>query len=241
MTPGSLLLGRPGQFFECKHEHGAGDRCLSFGFSPEYFERIAADAGRSVPDFNVLHIPPLRELSSLIARATVALTAPQPQTDSPWQELGLELAALVFQLMDGRPRDRREIAPSTLARVTRSARMIERNRDTRYTLEALAREARLSPCHFLRAFRQATGVTPHQYVRRARLREAAVRLRSEAAPVLDVALDSGFGDVSNFNHAFRAEFGMSPREFRRFRRSDAFANVAPGCQQADDTAVSQSM
>jgi AraC family transcriptional regulator len=28
--------------------------------------------------------------------------------------------------------------------------------------------------------------------------------------VLDIALDSGFGDVSNFNHAFRAEFGTGP-------------------------------
>lgn len=223
MTTGSLLLGRPGQSFECKHEHGVGDRCLSFGFSPEYFERIAADVGRSLPDFSVFHIPPLRALSSLIARATAAITAPKPPTDLPWQELGLELAALVLQLMDGHAPDKREIAPSTLARVTRTARMIERDRDAPHTLEALAREARLSPYHFLRAFRQATGVTPHQYVRRARLREAAVRLRNEAAPVLEVALDCGFGDVSNFNHAFRAEFGMSPRAFRRFRPSGAAA------------------
>jgi AraC family transcriptional regulator len=32
--------------------------------------------------------------------------------------------------------------------------------------------------------------------------------------VLDIALDCGFGDVSNFNRAFRREFGMSPRRFR---------------------------
>ena len=30
MTPGSLLLGNAGQYFECGHEHGVGDRCLSF-------------------------------------------------------------------------------------------------------------------------------------------------------------------------------------------------------------------
>jgi AraC family transcriptional regulator len=35
MTPGSLLLGSPGQCFECGHEHGVGDRCLSFRFTPE--------------------------------------------------------------------------------------------------------------------------------------------------------------------------------------------------------------
>jgi AraC family transcriptional regulator len=42
-----------------------------------------------------------------------------------------------------------------------------------------------------------------------------MRLAAEAARVLDIALDRGFGDVSNFNRAFRAEFGVSPRVWRR--------------------------
>src|SRR5215831_458322 len=42
MTPGSLLLGRPGQCFECGHEHGEGDRCLAFHFTAEYFSDLAA-------------------------------------------------------------------------------------------------------------------------------------------------------------------------------------------------------
>jgi AraC-like DNA-binding protein len=42
-----------------------------------------------------------------------------------------------------------------------------------------------------------------------------VRLMLQPAQVLDVGLDSGFGDVSNFNHAFRAEFGLSPRSYRK--------------------------
>jgi len=62
-------------------------------------------------------------------------------------------------------------------------------------------------------------VTPHQYVLRARLREAAMRLAVEHARVIDIALDCGFGDVSNFNRAFRAEFGVSPRVYR-LKKSD---------------------
>ena len=80
-----------------------------------------------------------------------------------------------------------------------------------------AREARLSPFHFLRTFELLTGITPHQYLRRARLRNAATRIASSHAKILDVALDCGFGDVTNFNRAFRTEFGMSPRAFRRAR------------------------
>jgi AraC-like DNA-binding protein len=46
------------------------------------------------------------------------------------------------------------------------------------------------------------------------LREAAKRLVEEEGTVLDIALDCGFGDVSNFNRAFRTEFGRSPLSFR---------------------------
>ena len=83
----------------------------------------------------------------------------------------------------------------------------------------MAREAGLSPYYFLRTFERLTGITPHQYVLRARLREAASRLAAESDKVLDVAYDCGFGDVSNFNRAFRAEFGVIPRVFRRASRA----------------------
>jgi len=79
---------------------------------------------------------------------------------------------------------------------------------------SLAREAALSPFHFLRTFERLTGVTPHQYILRARLREAALRLAAEPAKILDIALDCGFADLSNFNRAFRAEFGVNPRAYR---------------------------
>ena len=72
----------------------------------------------------------------------------------------------------------------------------------------------MSPYHFLRTFRAVTGVTPHQWLLRARLRDAAGRLAATSTPVTNVALDVGFDDLSNFTRSFRAEFGASPREYR---------------------------
>ena len=92
--------------------------------------------------------------------------------------------------------------------------MIERHPDRNPTLKELAQEAGLSPYHFLRTFEQLTGVTPHQFILRARLRQAAMRLSTEPTKILDIALDCGFGDISNFNRAFRAEFGVNPRLYR---------------------------
>jgi AraC-like DNA-binding protein len=108
------------------------------------------------------------------------------------------------------------LLPSTIARVTRAVRAADEDPASTITLLDLAGTAGLSPFHFLRVFEQVTGVTPHQYLRRARLRAAAARLvAEEGVPVTDIALDAGFGDISNFNRAFRAEFGVSPGAYRR--------------------------
>jgi len=213
MTPGSLLLGNPGQCFECGHEHGLGDRCISFRYLPDYFERLAADAAvvRGQRNFTVLRLPALQPLSGIVAGACAGLIG---ASGTCWEELSMLLAAETTELTNRQSPKGVNPTPSTVARVTRAVRMIERSTDSELSLRDLAREAGLSPYHFLRTFQQVTGVTPHQYIRRVRLREAAARLASHKEKILDVALDSGFGDVSNFNRAFRAEFGVSPRTYR---------------------------
>ena len=222
MTPGSLLLGNSGQYFECGHEHGFGDRCISFQYDPGYFERIAADAvGTAKPSFRVLRVPPLRALSLQVSRACAALvvrdTFPpcSPIAQIGWEELSVQLAARALQLSAGFSPDANNAPPGAAANVTKIVRRIERHPDRGFSIGSLARDADLSPYHFLRVFERVTGVTPHQYVLRARLREVAIRLLESPAKILDIALDCGFGDVSNFNRAFRSEFRQSPREYRR--------------------------
>ena len=216
MTPGSLMLGNSGQSFECGHAHGDGDRCVSFWFAPDYFERLSADAGvrRVGGRFTVPRLPPLRTLSPLVTRAALGLASPG---ETPWDELGVTLAASAVRLSAGMSPDRRGSPLNTEARVAQAVRTIDRHPATAWRLARLAGAARLSPYHFLRTFTQLTGVTPHQYVLRSRLRAAAVRLVRESGTVIDIALDCGFGDLSNFTRAFRAEFGVSPRRYRRER------------------------
>jgi AraC-like DNA-binding protein len=219
MTPGSLLLGNAGQCFECGHEHGTGDRCLSFSYAPGYFDLIAG-AGRRARAFCAPRLPYLRALSPLVAQMCARLATQSAATNDltpeiSWEELSIRLAASAVRLANGARRDVRDALPSTIARVTRAVRIIEESPNSDLPVRRLAREAGLSPYHFLRCFEQLTGITPHQYLLRARLREAATRLATEPAKVLDIALDCGFGDVSNFNRAFRREFGTRPQGFRR--------------------------
>jgi AraC family transcriptional regulator len=214
MTPGSLLLGNAGQCFECGHEHGTGDRCISFSYAPEYFERLAAGSGRggAAARFTMLRLSPIRQLSRLIARASSALAG---SSDLGWEELSVELAGRTLQIERGLAMDPASAKPSAVARVTRVVRRIQHCPDYAHDLRGLALEAGLSPFHFLRTFEAVTGTTPHQFLLRARLRRAAIRLGTESTKILDIALDCGFGDVSNFNRTFRSEFGASPRVYRK--------------------------
>jgi AraC family transcriptional regulator len=213
MTPGALLLGNAGQYFECRHTHGAGDRCISFRYRLDYFASLAADLGAndSTSPFCVARVPPLRSLSPVVGLSCARLIG---SNSASWEEVGLRLAAEVLRVSEGLSRNAREVSREDVARVTHVVRTIERRLDSALTLDAMARTVELSPYYFLRTFERVTGVTPHQYVLRTRLREAATRLAADDSRVLDIALDCGFGDASNFNHAFRAEFGVAPRTFR---------------------------
>jgi len=212
MTPGSLLLGNAGDGFCCGHEHGTGDRCLAVSYSPEFFERLSADAGGDGQPFGVVRLPPMRALAPLAAKAAELLAGTGSVAG---EELGIELAVSAIQIAQRAAPARAAAKPSSLARVTRVVRMIDHEPCMPHDLRSLARIARLSPYHFLRTFEELTGTTPHQYLLRARLRRAAIRLRTEATRVLDIGLDCGFGDISNFNRSFRAEFDMNPRAYRR--------------------------
>lgn len=211
MTPGSFLLGSPGQSFECAHEHGTGDRCLSFHYDPELFASITG----ALPRFRAQRLPPLRSSAALTARACAALAAP---ASVAWDELAIEVAAQTAQLANDVACDTAAVPSKAEARVTRIIRAIERHPDAALPLTRLAKSAGLSPYHFLRTFTRITGATPHQFALRARLREAAMRLATNDQRVIDVALDCGFGDLSNFNRTFRAEFGVTPRAYRQNAR-----------------------
>jgi AraC-like DNA-binding protein len=87
-------------------------------------------------------------------------------------------------------------------------------------LEDAARQTGLSPFHFLRLFSAVLGVTPHQYLVRARLRHAARLLAEPDSAITDIAYDVGFGDLSNFVRSFHRAAGVSPRAFRQASRGN---------------------
>lgn len=213
MYPGSLLLGNAGACFECGHDHGTGDRCISFHFSRPVFEEVASSmAGSHRFRFATAMLPALRPFAGLAVKAE---TGAQSANAVDMEELSIELAETVLAVLsdgggaitDPPARDRQ--------RVSEVVRYIEEGADQPLGLGDLADMARMSKYHFLRTFRRVLGITPYQFLLNLRMRRAAVALAATSTPIAAIAFAAGFGDLSTFNARFRDMAGMSPREFRR--------------------------
>lgn len=107
--------------------------------------------------------------------------------------------------------NRGALAPWQLAR---ACDKLEADLSRKLPLEAVAAELGLSTSHFSRAFRAATGLPPHRWLLRQRVRTAK-RLMSEPGPSLsEVAISAGFANQSHFTRVFSAIAGVSPGAWR---------------------------
>jgi AraC family transcriptional regulator len=81
-------------------------------------------------------------------------------------------------------------------------------------LAQLASAACLSVNHFIRAFHQQTGVTPHRYVVLRRIEHSIALLKRPGKSVAEVADDVGFATPAHFIATFRRTMGVTPGAFR---------------------------
>ena len=211
LVVGSLLIGLPATEFVCTHDHVCGDECLSFFFEPELADAIGARAEA----WQVGAAPPLAELMVL---GELAQAAVDGASDIGLDEIGQLIAHRLAEVVAGDARRSVDVTARDRRRAVEAALWIEAHANLDIELEDVAREAGVSPFHFLRLFASVLGVTPHQYLVRSRLRHAARLLTDADKAVTDIAYDVGFGDLSNFVRTFHRAAGVSPLKFRQASR-----------------------
>ena len=86
--------------------------------------------------------------------------------------------------------------------------------DSNLSLAELAAVVNISPNYFATLFKQATGVSPHQYVTRRRVESAKQLLKNSRLSHAEIALKVGFANSSHFSTVFRKQTGMTPRTYR---------------------------
>jgi len=212
LVAGSILVGHPGNEYTCSHEHHVcGDECLSFQFTSDLVEPLGA-----MKAWRVGAMPPL---ASLIIVGELAQAAVEKKSDLSLDEIGMMLAARFAAAASGES-NRQDLSARERRRAVEAALWISEHAPEPIDLAAIARLSGLSPFHFLRSFAKTIGVTPHQYLVRCRLQQAARLLAERERAITDIALDCGFNDLSNFIRTFRRAAGMSPRAFRRASKGD---------------------
>ncbi|MFJ4473324.1 helix-turn-helix transcriptional regulator [Streptomyces sp. NPDC089424] len=100
--------------------------------------------------------------------------------------------------------------------------------DPALDLAAVAAHAGYSRFHFVRAFREAYGETPGQYLTHRRIERAEELLRAADLTVTEICHLVGFSSLGTFSTRFKARTGLTPSEYRS-RYVRAGAALIPGC------------
>lgn len=84
----------------------------------------------------------------------------------------------------------------------------------RHTLGSLAAAAGMNSRTFARHFAQEAGITPHEFIERARLDTARRLLEGSDRPLKTIAFDCGFGSADRMRIVFSTRFGVTPAQYR---------------------------
>lgn len=214
LVTGSLLIGHPGDEYLCTHQHhGGGDECLSFQLSASLVDQLGGPASL----WRVGSLPPLAEL---VVLGELAQSCAEQLSDARADEVGMLLAERFIEVATQASPARATVAARDRKRAVDAAMWLDARSHEDVDLAEVAAASKLSPFHFLRLFRGSLGVTPHQYLVRSRLRNAARLLADEDRSISAIALDVGFADLSNFVRTFHRAAGVSPRAFRKLSRGE---------------------
>jgi AraC-like DNA-binding protein len=145
-----------------------------------------------------------------------ALEHPQQASKLFVDHLMLAVAAHVAGAYGGM-KDKTRPASGGLApwQERRAKEILSAHLDGEVSIEALAQECGLSKGHFSRAFRQSTGLSPHQWLLHRRIEAAKALLLNPDCSLLDVAFACGFSDQSHFTRVYSRLTGVSPGAWRR--------------------------
>ncbi|MEW6207563.1 MAG: AraC family transcriptional regulator [Acidobacteriota bacterium] len=192
---------------------------LSLFLSPTLFARVAEEAGLGgeveLMENCSASDPLIRQIGLALMRES---ESQQPAGRLYAESLGNVLA--VHLLRHHSSRRPSELKSGGLAghRLRRVREFIRENLSRDLGLTEIAEVADLSPFHFARAFKQTTGLTPHQYLTSARIEQAKELLAQSDMPIVEISFAAGFKNQSHFTTIFRRMTSMTPGAYRDIAR-----------------------
>jgi AraC family transcriptional regulator len=160
-------------------------------------------------------------LQSLAQQLLASATSPDHESDY-LRLLGNALLAQLRLALKGSAR----VTPTRSSRsglllVHGAIQLIQDRLDSELAVRDVAAHVGVGTTHFSHVFREATGVTPHQYILRARIERACEMLRMTSLSIAEVTASVGFAGQAHFCTAFRRQTGVTPTGYRRSCRAAA--------------------
>lgn len=211
--PGTLSMGAAG-ILPAVHAHSPYD-VIACVLSPEFVDlcSLEADLGQTAKLHEHLGITdvPLSTLLRLAVReAQDEGVTGRLYSDSLVQAITSRFISVASE-RPLPPMVRGGLPPFILRRVIDK---IASDFGSNLSLAELALESGYSRAHFLRMFRASTGVTPHQYLMRARLEFVKTQLTNDSTDLSEIASASGFSSHSHLTKVFHEQFGKTPSAYR---------------------------
>lgn len=215
--PGDMVLVPPGSATQFRQ--AAASHFLFVVLPPELSEEGWSG------DLGSLHAAPFRDdlVEACARRLWEASTPAEP--DPLFATTLAQTALAALRRRSGRPAQRvGALAPERMQRVID---FVEAHPGGVLSVARLAEIAGVSQAYFARAFTAACGQPPHRYVLGARLERARRLVETSDLPLVEIALDCGFGGQEHLTRHFTARFGAPPGACRRRRRTIRTADDGP--------------
>ena len=213
-VPGNVSL-TPANTRDALRWHGEANEFLVCELDPAFLVQSVRETSRQ----EKIELRQVRGVQD--ARITAILTGLRADMNAGYssgplfgETLATALALHLVQAYAAAPAMPFPVPPLARSELRRALDYIHDHLASDLTLAEIAAAAGLSPSHFARLFRQATGQPPHQYVLTARIERAQYLLRQPDASVSAVAIQLGFYDESHFIRHFRRITGTAPGAWR---------------------------
>jgi AraC family transcriptional regulator len=218
--PGDFALISPGADAEITVDDTHD--LLTFFFPGDAARSILVEAaGTGLADHGLMHAALNRDASieSLMGRVWTEAANGNPMGRLLAEDVSVAIMGRLARLAmssNGVKGNKPEDAPPLHGpRLARVLSLIEDKLEADLSHAALGEAAGLSPWHFCRAFKAATGVAPHRFIVLRRLARAQWLIRTSRLTLAEVAIACGFSSHAHLTTVFRREVGTNPSHQRK--------------------------
>ncbi|MXV52897.1 helix-turn-helix domain-containing protein [Pedobacter sp. HMF7647] len=123
----------------------------------------------------------------------------------------------IFKCRQGLTCVKRQTRDEIFKRLMLAKEFMRTNYNKQLSVEEIARNSCLSVNHFLRTFKEAYQLSPHQFLTQVRLDQAKYFLRQTKLPISEIVAEIGFECSSAFIRLFKSRFAVTPLKYRMAR------------------------